>query len=235
MKPQTPQTRSDARNSANGKPPALTLALAKGKIFDPALARLREAGYTIPAGLSDHSRKLVVDAPDGLLRLLLVKGGDVPVYVEYGAADAGIVGRDVVAESKRDVLEPVRLGFSYCSLVVAAPPDRARLPMQRQMALRVATKYPRLTRAYFEARGLSVDIIPLNGSVELAPTAGLADYIVDMVETGTTLRENNLVRVDTIFESEAVLIVNRASHKLRADAVADLVQRLGALSVTTVG
>ena len=206
--------------------PPLTLALAKGKIFAPALARLRAAGYAIPDGLTDGSRRLLVDTPDGALRLLLVKGGDVPVYVEYGAADAGIVGRDIVAESQRDVLEPVQLGFSRCSLVVAVPADRAGEPWQRRTALRVASKYPRLTRAYFESQGLSVDIIPLNGSVELAPLAGLADLIVDMVATGTTLRENNLVPVATILASEAVLLVNRASHKLKAVEIGKLVGRL---------
>ncbi len=206
--------------------PRLTIAVAKGKIFAPALDRLRAAGYAVPPGLTDHSRRLMVDTPDGALRLLLVKNSDVPTYVEYGAADAGIVGRDVVAESQRDVLEPVLLGFSHCSLVVAAPAARAGRPLARQTALRVATKYPRLTRAYFEARGLSVDIIPLSGSVELGPLAGLADTIVDMVETGTTLRENGLVPIDTVLESEAVLIVNRASHKLKADAIAELVGRL---------
>ena len=210
----------------NGATPALTVAVAKGKIFGQALERLRQVGYAIPAGLTDHSRRLMVDTPDGALRLLLVKNSDVPTYVEYGAADAGIVGRDVVAESGRDVLEPVRLGFSRCALVVAAPMAQAAKPLHRGTALRVATKYPRQTRAYFEARGLSVDIIPLSGSVELAPLAGLADYIVDMVETGTTLRENGLIPVDTVAESEAVLIVNRASHKLRAASVMDLVQRL---------
>ncbi len=209
-----------------GPTPQLTVAVAKGKIFGQALDRLRAVGYAIPAGLTDHSRRLMVDTPDRTLRLLLVKNSDVPTYVEYGAADAGIVGRDVVAESGRDVLEPVRLGFSRCTLVVAVPTARASKPLHRGTALRVATKYPRQTRAYFEARGLSVDIIPLSGSVELAPLAGLADYIVDMVETGTTLRENGLVPVDTVAESEAVLIVNRASHKLRAAAVMDLVRRL---------
>lgn len=206
--------------------PAVTVAVAKGKIFGQAVERLQAVGYAIPAGLTDHSRRLMVDTPDGALRLLLVKNSDVPTYVEYGAADAGIVGRDVVAESGRDVLEPVRLGFSRCALVVAVPVAQADRPLHRGTALRVATKYPRQTRAYFEARGLSVDIIPLSGSVELAPLAGLADYIVDMVETGTTLRENGLVAVDTVAESEAVLIVNRASHKLRASAVMDLVRRL---------
>lgn len=207
--------------------PRLTLALAKGKIFDPALDRLRAAGYAVPDGLTDSSRRLMVDTPDGALRLLLVKGGDVPVYVEYGAADAGIVGRDIVAESQRDVLEPVQLGFSRCALVVAVPADRAGDPWHRRTALRVASKYPRLTRAFFESRGLSVDIIPLNGSVELAPLAGLADLIVDMVETGTTLRENNLTPVETILASEAVLLVNRASHKLKAAEITALVGRLG--------
>ena len=212
--------------------PPLTVALAKGKVFDGALRRLSEAGYGVPPGLSDSSRRLVVDSLDGRLRLLLVKGGDVPTYVEYGAADAGIVGHDIVAESGRDVLEPLRLGFARCRLVIAAPTERAGQPLHRRMALRVGTKYPRLTRAYFEDRGLSVDIIPLSGSVELGPLAGLADVIVDMVETGTTLKENHLAEVDTLLESEAVLIVNRASHTLKAGAVTDLIG--GLAGVVTV-
>ena len=210
--------------------PALPVALAKGRIFDSALARLATAGYAIPPSLSDSSRRLVVDTLDGALRLLLVKSGDVPTYVEYGAADCGIAGRDVVAESGRDVLEPLPLGFARCSLVVAAPTEDARAPLQRLTSVRVATKYPRLTRAYFEAQGLSVDIIPLSGSVELAPAAGLADFIVDMVETGTTLRENHLTPVDVVLDSEALLILNRASHKLKMDAIADLIRRLESVS-----
>ncbi len=213
--------------------PALTIALAKGRIFDSALSRLAAAGYAIPPGLSDSSRRLMVDTLDGALRLLLVKSGDVPTYVEYGAADCGIAGRDIVAESGRDVLEPLALGFARCGLVVAAPTDRADAPLHRLTSVRVATKYPRLTRAYFEAQGLSVDIIPLSGSVELAPTAGLADFIVDMVETGTTLRENNLTSVDVVLESEALLILNRASHKLKMDAIGDLIRRLESVTEAT--
>ncbi|MFN8471297.1 MAG: ATP phosphoribosyltransferase [Anaerolineae bacterium] len=212
--------------------PSLTVAIAKGRIFSDALRLLTGAGYAIPPGLSDGSRRLVVDTLDGELRLLLVKSSDVPTYVEYGAADCGIAGRDVVAESGRDVLEPLPLGFARCALVVAAPTHRAGAPLQRLTSLRVATKYPRLTRAYFEAQGLSVDIIPLNGSVELAPAAGLADLIVDMVETGTTLRENDLTAVDVVLDSEALLILNRASHKLKMDAIGDLIARLEGASTT---
>ena len=162
------------------------------------------------------------------LRFLLVKPGDVPVYVEYGAADLGIVGQDVLWESGRDVYEPLQLGFGRCRLVLAGTPAQRDRDFRLATGLRVATKYPRLTRAYFQRNGLSVEIIPLTGSIELAPLVGLADLVVDVVETGRTLRENGLVELEEIATCQAVLIVNRVSHRLRLAEVRDLLARLNA-------
>jgi ATP phosphoribosyltransferase len=205
---------------------SLTVALAKGRLLDPSVELLRRAGYDVP-DLGDSTRRLVAEAGDGL-RFLLVKPEDVPTYVEYGAADVGIVGRDVVEESGRDVYEPLLLGFGQCRLVVAGPIDAGNVPLRLRPNVRVATKYPRLARDYFVGRGLSVEIVTLRGSIELAPAAGLADLIVDLVDTGRTLRDNGLVELRTILESQACLIVNRASHKLRLAEINELIERLSA-------
>jgi ATP phosphoribosyltransferase len=203
------------------------VALAKGRLLGPSVALLRRAGYGVPE-LNGDFRRLIVEG-DGGLRFLLVKPEDVPTYVEYGAADLGIVGRDVVEESGRDVYEPLVLGFGQCRLVVAGPRDSGNTPLRLRPSVLVATKYPRLTRDYFVGRGLSVEIVALRGSIELAPAAGLADLIVDVVDTGRTLHENDLVELQTILESEACLIVNRASHNLRLVEVNELVERVQAV------
>lgn len=160
------------------------------------------------------------------MRFLLAKPDDVPIYVEHGAADLGVAGMDVVLESNADVYQPLRLGFGRCRLSVAAPQNMSSRPLRLWPDVRVATKYPRLAREYFLGRGLSVEIISLRGSIELAPTVGLADLIVDIVETGRTLHANGLEELRVIMESEAVLIVNRATHKLRLDEVNQVIDRL---------
>jgi ATP phosphoribosyltransferase len=205
---------------------ALTVALAKGRLLDPSIALLRQAGYDAP-DMDDGTRRLVTEVGDGL-RFLLVKPEDVPTYVEYGAADVGIVGRDVVEESGRDVYEPLLLSFGQCRLVVAGPAEASNVPLRLRPNVRVATKYPHLARDYFVGRGLSVEIVTLRGSIELAPAAGLADLIVDLVDTGRTLRDNGLVELHTILESQACLIVNRASHKLRLAEINEFIERINA-------
>ncbi len=202
----------------------LTVALSKGKLLGPAVERLARAGYT-SAGLSADSRQLVLPCSDGQTTLLIVRPNDVPTYVEYGAADAGVVGKDVLLEQDRDVYEPLDLKFGGCRISVAAMKGREG-PDRFSSKIRVATKYPNITERYFNQKGLLVEIIKLYGSIELAPLVHLADRIVDLVSTGKTLRANQLVEVDVIAPSTARLIVNRASLKMKHRAVIDLIERL---------
>ncbi len=198
------------------------IALSKGKLLEPSLQMLERVGFDLTA-LRSGSRRLMVDDPQNNVRFLSAKGPDVPVYVEHGVADVGIAGRDVVAEARSDVLIPLFLGFGRCRMVIAAPRDYQIRDLRLATDLRVATKYPHIAQQWFRSRGLSARFVGLGGSVELAPEAGLADIIVDIVETGRTLRENNLVELKTILEIEACLLVNRASHKLRLAEIDRLV------------
>ncbi len=199
--------------------------MPKGRFTDDALAFLSRAGYAIPTN-GDAGRKLVLDAGDGKLRYILVKPSDVPIFVEYGAADVGIAGLDVLREANRDVYEPLLLPFGHCRLVVAGPAGRQDRPLRLERSPRVATKFPRLTEAFFRQRGIAPEIIFMSGSVELAPLVGLADLIVDLVQTGVTLRENGLAELRLIMESQAVLIANRASYRLKAEPVRRLIDAL---------
>lgn len=200
---------------------SLTIALAKGRLQDETLARLERSGVRVaPAEL--ESRKLRVADESGRFRLLFVKPGDVPVYVEYGVADAGVCGSDVLAESGADVHEPLDLGFGRCRLAVAAP-EGTEDDYRHVTTLRVATKYPRVAGEYFRHRGVPVELIALSGSIELAPITGLAERIVDLVETGRTLAENGLVVTDVIAEVSARLIVNRASYQLKRGEISELI------------
>ena len=206
----------------------LTIALPKGRLTDEAVAFLNRAGYPVPTNGSEagFGRKLVLSTPDERFRFILAKPADVPVFVEYGAADLGIAGLDVVREAERDVYEPLRLPFGYCRLVVAGKADRPERPLRLERSPRVATKFPRLTEAFFRKRGLAPEIIVMAGSVELAPLVGLADLVVDLVQTGATLRENGLVELRVVLESQAVLIANRASYRLRAQEVRQVIDAL---------
>jgi ATP phosphoribosyltransferase len=198
----------------------ITIALSKGKLLAGTEALFRRYGLPFPMG---DSRRLVVPARN--FRFLFVKDADVPTYVEYGVADCGVAGRDVLLESGSDVLEPVDLGFGRCRLVVAAPSGSGFAP-DRVSGVRVATKYPRVTASHFLGRGLAVEVVKLAGSVEIAPGLGLADCIVDVVETGRTLLENGLEVIETVAESSARLIVNRASFHARRDEVQLLIRTL---------
>jgi ATP phosphoribosyltransferase len=198
----------------------LTIALSKGKLLSGSEALFRSSGLAFPGG---EGRRLVV--PLDALRFLFVKDMDVPVYVEHGVADCGIAGRDVLLEMASDVYEPLDLGFGRCRLAVAAP-EQGGLDYATAAVLRVATKYPRVAQGFFLERGVSVEVVRLAGSVEIAPGLGLADCIVDVVETGRTLRENGLRIVEDVAESTARLIVNRASHHARRDEVSRLIDAL---------
>ncbi|HXE56640.1 MAG TPA: ATP phosphoribosyltransferase [Gemmatimonadales bacterium] len=201
----------------------LRLALAKGRLYEPSLERLRRAGIE---PLPGDARRLLVPTTDPGVELLAVKPGDVPVYVESGAADLGITGTDVLRESDADVLEPLELGFGGCRLVVATPAGTAYPSLPGGITARVATKYPRLAREHFTRLGRPVEIIRIGGSVEVAPLLNLAHWIVDLVDTGTTLRANGLVERETILQCGAVLVANRASQKLKLEQHLGLMERL---------
>jgi ATP phosphoribosyltransferase len=203
----------------------LTIAIAKGRMQDDALALLARAGIRVNEA-ARNSRRLAITDDSGRYRFIFVKPADVPVYVEHWIADCGVVGRDVLLESRADLLLPLDLGIARCRMVVAAAD--AEIMTRSLGMLRVATKYSQIAAAHFGARGIPVEIIQLSGSVELAPALGLADLIVDLVETGRTLRENGLTVVEEIAESTGRLVVNRASYQLKSEAVAQLVQALEA-------
>ena len=203
----------------------LTIAIAKGRLQDASISLFRKAGITL-ADEDLESRRLRIADSTNRYDFIFVKPADVPVYVEYGVADAGICGRDVLMESNADVHEPLDLGFGRCQLVIAGVPESALRGYNPLATARVATKYPRVTADYFQQRGVPVELIVLSGSVELAPVLGLSEHIVDLVETGRTLKENGLVIIDTITESTARLIVNRASYHLKRAAVAKLIDTL---------
>jgi ATP phosphoribosyltransferase len=198
----------------------LTIALSKGKLLTGAESLLRRAGLPFP---EPEGRRLVVPM-DGL-RFLFVKDMDVPTYVEYGVADCGIAGRDVLLETGSDVYQPLDLGFGRCRLVVARLRGSG-VGSHRASTVRVATKYPRVATAHFLAGGVSAEVVRLAGSVEIAPGLGLADCIVDVVETGRTLADNGLEVVEEVAVSSARLIVNRASYHARRAGVARLIDTL---------
>lgn len=201
----------------------ITIALAKGRMQDDALRLLEAAGIRLdPEALA--SRRLALTDVSDRYRFIFVKPSDVPVYVEHGIADCGVVGRDVLLESEADLLLPVDLEIARCKLVVAGT-DPTFLTRSLGM-LRVATKYSRVASAHFGLRGIPVEIINLSGSVELAPALGLSDVIVDLVETGTTLRENGLSVLEVITESTGRLAVNRASYQLKTTAIIELMDSI---------
>jgi ATP phosphoribosyltransferase len=198
----------------------LTLAIPKGRLQADALGLLQRAGLRLSSD-SLSTRRLAVEDESGRYRLIFVKPADVPVYVEHGVADCGIVGRDVLLEWEPDLLQPLALDIGVCRIVVAA---KSEAIWNQFGMLRVATKYPRIAAKHFGARGVAVDLIELSGSVELAPVLGLADCIVDLVETGRTLRENGLSIVEVITQSSARLVVNRASYQLKTEAIGQLIR-----------
>lgn len=201
----------------------ITIAIGKGRIQDSALPLLARAGIRLNDEAM-NSRRLALMDQTGQYRFIFVKPADVPVYVEHGIADCGIVGRDVLLETEADLLLPLDLGISRCRIVVAAADKQAMSKVQGM--IRVATKYAQIARTHFGSRGIPVEIIQLSGSVELAPALGLADVIVDLVETGITLKENGLTVVEEIAASTGRLVVNRASYQLKTEEVARLVNAL---------
>jgi ATP phosphoribosyltransferase len=207
----------------------LTLALSKGRIFDETVPLLARASI-VPAEDPERSRKLIIGTSDPRLRIVVVRASDVPTYVQYGAAELGVAGRDVLLEhGGAGLYVPVDLGIGRCRLCVAVSAgfDYAGT-VRRGARLRVATKYVQAAREHFAVKGVHVDLIKLYGSMELAPLAGLADAIVDVVSSGGTLRANNLVEVEEIMPISSRLIVNQAALKTRRDELAPLIERLAA-------
>lgn len=206
----------------------ITIALPKGKLFGLSAQLLAKVGWTAE-GLNEKSRKLVITNDAARLKFIITKTADVPTYVEYGAADIGIIGKDVILESGKDVYELLDLGFGKCRLMMAVPKDKRRPRLEDYAHTRVATKFPNIAEKFFAAQGMQMEYIKLNGSIELAPIIGMSESIVDIVETGTTLRENNLEEIVTIMDATARLIANRVSYKLKFDRINALVNDLVAL------
>ncbi|WP_019640593.1 ATP phosphoribosyltransferase [Paenibacillus fonticola] len=201
----------------------IKVAMPKGRIYKQASALFREAGLAIPTDV-DESRRLVIPLPEIGMEFIMAKPVDVPTYVEYGVADIGIVGKDVLMEENRDVYELLDLGIARCRMSVIALPE-----WKPGIHQRVATKYPNVASQYFREQGQQVEVIKLNGSIELAPLIGLADRIVDMVETGRTLKENGLVELESIFDITSRLVANRVSYRMKngeIQAVCDALNRV---------
>src|SRR2546426_2510000 len=204
----------------------LRLALPQGTLWEETLVAVEAAGLATGA-LRDGGRRLVIEA--GAVRYILARPSDIPTYVAHGAADAGIVGKDVLLESDADVLELADLRYGRCRFVVAAPADtldRSLDEYRHLGSLEVATKYPRVAEAHFRGRGVQVEIVKVAGSAEVAPQVGLADWIVDLVATGATLRANDLAIVEEISSSTARLVANPAAYHLRRSEIAPLVEKL---------
>jgi ATP phosphoribosyltransferase len=196
----------------------LILALSKGRIFEETLPLLEAAGITVTEN-PETSRKLILPTNDPNVRVIIVRASDVPTYVQYGAADFGVAGKDVLIEHGGEGLyQPIDLNIAKCRMSVAVPDGFDYASAVRQGArLRVATKYVQIAREHFAAKGVHVDLIKLYGSMELAPLVGLSDAIVDLVSTGSTLRANNLVEIEHIMEISSRLVVNQAALKLKRE------------------
>ena len=203
----------------------MIIALPKGKLFYLAKDLFAKVGF-VADNLEEKSRKLVITNEELKLKFIIAKTADVPTYVEHGAADIGVIGKDVLMEAQKDVYELLDLGFGRCHLMMAVPKDKKRAKLTDYTHTRVATKFPNVAKQFFTSKGMQMEYIKMNGSIELGPIVGLSESIVDIVETGTTLRENNLEEIAFIAEASARLIANRASFKLKFDRISKLVKAL---------
>lgn len=203
----------------------LTIALPKGKLFSLSANLFEKVGVTAEH-LSEKSRKLIISNDECKVRFIITKTSDVPTYVEYGAVDIGVIGKDVLVESGQDVYELLDLGFGKCRLMMAVPREERRSRLLDYAHTRVATKYPHIAEQFFAQQGMQMEYIKLNGSIELGPLVGLSESIVDIVETGTTLVENDLEEIAHIMDVSARLIVNRVSFKLKFDRIYRIVNDL---------
>ena len=200
----------------------LSIALPKGRLGDKVYKMMTSAGYECP-DYADNDRKLIVESADGTMRYLLVKPSDVAVYVEHGVADVGIVGKDILMEDEPDVYELLDLGIGKCRMCVAAP---VGYEDDQERTLRVATKYVNVAKKHFMEKNRDIEIIKLNGSIELGPILDLTDVIVDIVETGTTIKENNLEISEAFKDISARLIANKAGFKFKNEAITEMARRL---------
>lgn len=207
----------------------LTFALGKGRLADKTLELMESIGITCTEMKNKDSRKLIFVNEELKLKFFLAKGPDVPTYVEYGAADIGVVGKDTILEERRRAYEVLDLGFGKCRMCVCGPASAKDLLKHHEM-IRVATKYPVIAKDYFyNKKHQTVDIIKLNGSVELGPIVGLSDVIVDIVETGSTLRENGLEVLEEVCPLSARMIVNQVSMQMESKRINDIISRLKAV------
>lgn len=217
-------SKKDSSDNPCGK--YLTFALTKGRLADKTLALLEKTGITCEEMKDKDTRKLIFVNEELKLRFFLAKGPDVPTYVEHGVADIGVVGKDTIAEENRKILEVLDLGFGKCRMCVCGPESAGKLLKTRDM-IKIATKYPRIAKTYFnDVKHQSVDIIKLNGSIELAPIVGLSDCIVDIVETGSTLRENGLVILEEICDLSARMVVNPVSMRLHSKRINGIMEKI---------
>jgi ATP phosphoribosyltransferase len=218
-------TQSDLKVDAQNNPQQLTLALSKGRIFEETLPLLEAAGIKVTED-PETSRKLILQTNDASVRVIIVRASDVPTYVQYGAADFGVAGKDVLLEHGGEGLyQPIDLNIAKCRMSVAVKDGFDYASAVRQGArLRVVTKYVQTAREHFAAKGVHVDLIKLYGSMELGPLVGLADAIVDLVSTGSTLRANHLVEVEHIMEISSRLVVNQAALKLKRERLQPILE-----------
>ena len=204
----------------------LTFALTKGRLADKTLERFEKIGITCEEMKDKSSRKLIFVNEEKKLKFFLAKGPDVPTYVEHGAADIGVSGKDIIMEENRHIYEVLDLGFGKCRMCICGFPEAAELLNHHEM-IKVATKYPRIARDYFHNKKFqTVDIIKLNGSIELAPIVGLSDVICDIVETGSTLRENGLSVLEEVCPLSARMVVNQVSMRMEAERIRDIINAL---------
>lgn len=204
----------------------LTFALGKGRLANKTLETFEKIGITCEEMKDKNTRKLIFVNEEYKLRFFLAKGPDVPTYVEYGAADIGIVGKDTILEEARNIYEVLDLGFGKCRMCICGPAEAKEL-LQHHEQIRVATKYPRIAKDYFyNKKHQTVEIIKLNGSIELAPIVGLSEVICDIVETGSTLRENGLVVLEEVCPLSARIVVNQVSMKMENERITKLITDL---------
>lgn len=204
----------------------LTFALGKGRLANQTLELFEKIGITCEEMKDKKSRKLIFVNEELKLKFFLAKGPDVPTYVEYGAADIGVVGRDTILEEERKVYEVLDLGYGKCKMCICGPKEASNLLKHHEL-IRVATKYPNIAKDYFyNTKHQTVEIIKLNGSIELAPIVGLSEVICDIVETGSTLRENGLAVLEEVCSLSARMIVNPVSMRMESDRIKELINRL---------
>ena len=204
----------------------LTIALTKGRLADKTLELFNKIGISCEEMQDKDTRKLIFTNEELKLKFFLAKGPDVPTYVEYGAADIGVSGKDIIMEENRNIFEVLDLGLGKCRMCVCGFPEAGERLKSHEM-IRVSTKYPRIAKEYFHnVKCQTVDIIKLNGSIELAPIVGLSDVIVDIVETGTTLKENGLMVLEEVCPLSARMVVNQVSMRLESDRIRDMIKKL---------